>query len=286
MRVQDALIEHQLDRQSVIVAFGGGVIGDLAGFVASTYMRGIRWIQVPTTLLAQVDASVGGKTAINHSRGKNLIGSFHQPKLVLIDVETLDYLPEREVRCGLVEIIKHGVIMDESLFELVEQNLSDLLSLKTDILIEAIAQSCRDKAWVVENDEKERNLRATLNYGHTFGHAIETLADYHQCRHGEAVAIGMNCAAQLSVNLELLQPTDLVRQNRLLQAVGLPLNLSDLSLDSISADDLLQTMHLDKKSSRGTLKLVLAQKIGQAKIHQDISNSEIMKAIEMCRKAK
>ena len=286
MRVQDALIEHQLDRQSVIVAFGGGVIGDLAGFVASTYMRGIRWIQVPTTLLAQVDASVGGKTAINHSRGKNLIGSFHQPKLVLIDVETLDYLPEREVRCGLVEIIKHGVIMDESLFELVEQNLSDLLSLKTDILIEAIAQSCRDKAWVVENDEKERNLRATLNYGHTFGHAIETLADYHQCRHGEAVAIGMNCAAQLSVNLKLLQPTDLVRQNRLLQAVGLPLNLSDLSLDSISADDLLQTMHLDKKSSRGTLKLVLAQKIGQAKIHQDISNSEIMKAIEMCREAK
>ena len=286
MRVQDALIEHQLDRQSVIVAFGGGVIGDLAGFVASTYMRGIRWIQVPTTLLAQVDASVGGKTAINHSRGKNLIGSFHQPKLVLIDVETLDSLPEREVRCGLVEIIKHGVIMDESLFELVEQNLSDLLSLKTDILIEAIAQSCRDKAWVVENDEKERNLRATLNYGHTFGHAIETLADYHQCRHGEAVAIGMNCAAQLSVNLKLLQPTDLVRQNRLLQAVGLPLNLSDLSLDSISADDLLQTMHLDKKSSRGTLKLVLAQKIGQAKIHQDISNSEIMKAIEMCREAK
>ena len=286
MRVQDALIEHQLDRQSVIVAFGGGVIGDLAGFVASTYMRGIRWIQVPTTLLAQVDASVGGKTAINHSRGKNLIGSFHQPKLVLIDVETLDYLPEREVRCGLVEIIKHGVIMDESLFELVEQNLSDLLSLKTDILIEAIAQSCRDKAWVVENDEKERNLRATLNYGHTFGHAIETLADYHQCRHGEAVAIGMNCAAQLSVNLELLQPTDLVRQNCLLQAVGLPLNLSDLSIDSISADDLLQTMHLDKKSSRGTLKLVLAQKIGQAKIHQDISNSEIMKAIEMCREAK
>ena len=286
MRVQDALIEHQLDRQSVIVAFGGGVIGDLAGFVASTYMRGIRWIQVPTTLLAQVDASVGGKTAINHSRGKNLIGSFHQPKLVLIDVETLDSLPEREVRCGLVEIIKHGVIMDESLFELVEQNLSDLLSLKTDILIEAIAQSCRDKAWVVENDEKERNLRATLNYGHTFGHAIETLADYHQCRHGEAVAIGMNCAAQLSVNLKLLQPTDLVRQNRLLQAVGLPLNLSDLSLDSISADDLLQTMHLDKKSSRGTLKLVLAQKIGQAKIHQDISDSEIMKAIEMCREAK
>ena len=286
MRVQDALIEHQLDRQSVIVAFGGGVIGDLAGFVASTYMRGIRWIQVPTTLLAQVDASVGGKTAINHSRGKNLIGSFHQPKLVLIDVETLDSLPEREVRCGLVEIIKHGVIMDESLFELVEQNLSDLLSLKTDILIEAIAQSCRDKAWVVENDEKERNLRATLNYGHTFGHAIETLADYHQCRHGEAVAIGMNCAAQLSVNLKLLQPTDLVRQNRLLQAVGLPLNLSDLSLGSISADDLLQTMHLDKKSSRGTLKLVLAQKIGQAKIHQDISNSEIMKAIEMCREAK
>ena len=286
MRVQDALIEHQLDRQSVIVAFGGGVIGDLAGFVASTYMRGIRWIQVPTTLLAQVDASVGGKTAINHSRGKNLIGSFHQPKLVLIDVETLDSLPEREVRCGLVEIIKHGVIMDESLFELVEQNLSDLLSLKTDILIEAIAQSCRDKAWVVENDEKERNLRATLNYGHTFGHAIETLADYHQCRHGEAVAIGMNCAAQLSVNLKLLQPTDLVRQNRLLQAVGLPLNLSDLSLGSISADDLLQTMHLDKKSSRGTLKLVLAQKIGQAKIHQDISDSEIMKAIEMCREAK
>ena len=286
IRVQDALIEHQLDRQSVIIAFGGGVIGDLAGFVASTYMRGIRWIQVPTTLLAQVDASVGGKTAINHSRGKNLIGSFHQPKLVLIDVETLDYLPEREVRCGLVEIIKHGVIMDESLFELVEQNLSDLLSLKTDILIEVIAKSCRNKAWVVENDEKERNLRATLNYGHTFGHAIETLTDYHQCRHGEAVAIGMNCAAQLSVNLELLHPTDLVQQNRLLQAVGLPLNLSDLSLESISAEDLLQTMYLDKKSSRGTLKLVLVQKIGQAKIHQDISDSEILKAIEMCRKAK
>ena len=284
MQIQDALIEQQLDRQSLVVALGGGVIGDLAGFVASTFMRGIRWVQVPTTLLAQVDASIGGKTAINHPSGKNLIGTFHQPKLVVIDLETLNYLPQREIRCGLVEIIKHGVIMDHSLFEQVEQKQGDLLDLKTNILTEVIAQSCRDKAWVVENDEKEKGLRSTLNYGHTFGHAMETLTDYHQCRHGEAVSVGMNCAAQLSVNLGLLPKTDHLRQNQLLQAVGLPLYLSDLQLGDTSANQLLQTMHLDKKSSRGRLKLVLVRKIGQTEIHQDVSDDEIMQAIEMCRK--
>ncbi len=284
MKIQDTLIEQQLDRQSLVVALGGGVIGDLAGFVASTFMRGIHWIQVPTTLLAQVDASIGGKTAINHPSGKNLIGAFHQPKLVVIDLETLNYLPQREIRCGLVEIIKHGVIMDRPLFEQVEQNQGDLLDLKTDVLAEVIAQSCRDKAWVVENDEKETGLRSTLNYGHTFGHAMETLTDYHQCRHGEAVSVGMNCAAQLSVNLGLLPKTDHLRQNCLLQAIGLPLYLSDLQLGDSSANQLLQTMYLDKKSSRGRLKLVLVRKIGQVAIHQDVSDDEIVKAIEMCRK--
>lgn len=283
MQIQNALIEHQMDRQSLLIALGGGVIGDLAGFAAATFMRGINWVQVPTTLLAQVDASVGGKTAINHPKGKNMIGAFHQPKLVVIDSNTLKTLPLREIRCGLAEIIKHGVIMDLPLLEQIEQHQTELLNLETEVLTDVIAQSCRDKAWVVKNDEKEADLRSTLNYGHTFGHALETLTDYHQCQHGEAVSVGMNCAAQLSVNLGLLDQQDLQRQNQLLQAVGLPIRLADLRLDGISATDLLHTMYLDKKASSDRLKLILTPAVGQAVIRQDIPDDEILKAIEMCR---
>ncbi|MDP7280859.1 MAG: 3-dehydroquinate synthase [Candidatus Poribacteria bacterium] len=283
MQIQNALIEHQMDRQSLLIALGGGVIGDLSGFAAATFMRGINWVQVPTTLLAQVDASVGGKTAINHPKGKNLIGAFHQPKLVVIDSNTLKTLPLREIRCGLVEIIKHGVIMDLPLLEQIEQYQTELLNLETEVLTDVIAQSCRDKAWVVKNDEKEADLRSTLNYGHTFGHALETLTDYHQCQHGEAVSVGMNCAAQLSVNLGLLDQQDLQRQNQLLQAVGLPICLADLQLDGISATDLLRTMYLDKKASSDRLKLILTPALGQVVIRQDVPDDEILKAIEMCK---
>ena len=185
-RIQDSLVEHRLDRGSMLIALGGGIIGDVGGFAAAVYMRGISYVQIPTTLLSQVDASVGGKTAINHPKGKNLIGAFHQPKLVLIDVDTLKTLAQRDIRAGLVEVIKMGVIRDEPLFERVEANLEAILNLETTTLIEMIASACLNKAEIVAKDEKESRLRMVLNYGHTFGHALEAVTHYNRYRHGEA----------------------------------------------------------------------------------------------------
>lgn len=276
-KIHDSLIDHQMDRNSTLIAFGGGVIGDLSGFVAATFMRGISWIQVPTTLLAQVDASVGGKTAINHSKGKNMVGAFHQPSLVLIDVDTLHDLAERDVVSGLAEIIKHGVIMNEPLFSLIEKNLTKILRLVPEVLIEIIAESCANKAYVVENDEKENGLRSTLNYGHTFAHALEVLTDYNTFRHGEAVAVGMNCAAQLSVHLGMLDPCELDRQNTLLQNAGLP-----IQIPRIQSEKFLEAMYLDKKTSHGKLKLILIEEIGKVKIRTGIPDNEILTVIEKC----
>ena len=277
-RIQDSLVENQLDRSSTLIALGGGVVGDLGGFAAAVYMRGIAYVQVPTTLQAQVDASVGGKTAINHPKGKNLIGAFHQPKLVMIDVGTLKTLPQRDIRAGLIEVIKMGVIRDEPLFEMVEENLDAILNLDAETLIEMIAHACANKAEIVAKDEKESGLRMVLNYGHTFGHALEALTHYKKYRHGEAVSIGMNCAARLAVNLRMFSATDFERQRALLNRAKLPLTFPS----TLSAETICDAMSLDKKALGGKLRLILPTRIGEVIIRDDVTDTQIIEAISEC----
>ena len=277
-RIQDSLIAHRLDRGSMLIALGGGIIGDLGGFAAAVYMRGISYVQIPTTLQAQVDASVGGKTAINHPKGKNLIGAFHQPKLVLIDVDTLKTLPQRDIRAGLIEVIKMGVIRDEPLFEMVAEHLEAILNLEAETLIEMIASACANKAEIVAKDEKESGLRMVLNYGHTFGHALEALTHYNKYRHGEAVSIGMNCAAQLAVNLGMFSESDFQRQRSLLNRAKLPLTFpSDLMPEAIC-----DAMYLDKKTLAGKLRLILPRRIGEVAIRNDVDDQHVLEAISQC----
>ena len=277
-QILDSLIDNQLDRGSTLIALGGGVVGDLGGCAAAVYMRGIAYVQIPTTLQAQVDASVGGKTAINHPKGKNLIGAFHQPKLVLIDVNTLETLPQRDIRSGLIEVIKMGVIRDEPLFEMVEDKLDAILNLNAGTLIEMIACACVNKADIVAKDEKESGLRMVLNYGHTFGHALEALTHYRTYRHGEAVSIGMNCAARLAVNLGMFSEADFERQSTLLNRAKLPLTFpSDLSPEAIC-----DTMYLDKKALNGKLRLILPTRIGEVVIRDDVTDTKIVQAISQC----
>ena len=277
-RIQDSLVEHQLDRGSMLIALGGGVIGDLAGFAAAVYMRGIPYVQIPTTVQAQVDASVGGKTAINHPKGKNLIGAFHQPKLVVIDVDTLKTLPQRDIRAGLIEVIKMGVIRDEPLFERVEENLEAILNLDDTTLIEIISQACVNKAEIVAKDEKESGLRMVLNYGHTFGHALEAITHYNRYRHGEAVSIGMNCAAQLATNLRMFSETDFQRQRALLKRAKLPITFPT----DLTPEALCDAMYLDKKTLGGKLRLILPTRIGEVVIHDDVDDRHILEAISQC----
>ena len=276
--IQDSLVAHQLDRGSTLIALGGGVIGDLAGFAAAVYMRGIPYVQIPTTLQAQVDASVGGKTAINHPKGKNLIGAFHQPKLVLIDVGTLKTLPQRDIRSGLIEVIKMGVIRDEPLFETVEENLDAILNLDNTALIEIISQACINKAEIVAKDEKESGLRMVLNYGHTFGHALEAVTHYNRYRHGEAVSIGMNCAAQLAVNLGMFSETDFQRQHALLKRAKLPIAFPP----DLTPEALCDAMYLDKKTLGGKLRLILPTRIGEVVIRDDVDDRHVLEAISQC----
>ena len=277
-RVQDSLVEHRLDRGSTLIALGGGIIGDLAGFAAAVYMRGIPYVQIPTTLQAQVDASVGGKTAINHPKGKNLIGAFHQPKLVLIDVDTLKTLPQRDIRSGLIEVIKMGVIRDEPLFERVEENLDAILNLDNTVLTEIISQACINKAEIVAKDEKESGLRMVLNYGHTFGHALEAVTHYNRYRHGEAVSIGMNCAAQLAVNLGMFSETDFQRQHALLKRAKLPIAFPP----DLTPEALCDAMYLDKKTLGGKLRLILPTRIGEVVIRDDVDDRHVLEAISQC----
>ena len=223
--IYDSLVDASLDRGSFIVALGGGVIGDMAGFAAASYLRGIPFVQVPTTLLAQVDSSVGGKTGINHPRGKNLIGAFYQPRAVLIDVATLDTLPEREYLSGLGEIVKYGAVLDRDFFDFLEQNAPRLLARDQAALIHAVGRCCAIKAGVVESDEREGGVRAVLNYGHTLGHAVETLTGYTRYLHGEAVAIGMVQAARFSQSLGFCTGADRERIDALLERFGLPREL-------------------------------------------------------------
>ncbi|MFZ6017598.1 MAG: 3-dehydroquinate synthase [Nitrospirota bacterium] len=268
------LLRYKLDRASPLIALGGGVIGDITGFVASTYMRGIAYIQVPTTLLAQVDSSVGGKTGVNHKLGKNLIGTFYQPRLVWIDVETLKTLPKRELLAGLAEVIKYGVIWDKKLFDFLEANKNKILNLDKDALITIIKRSCEIKAKVVSKDEKESGLRAILNYGHTIGHAIETVTEYKIYLHGEAVAIGMCIEARLSNMLHLINQRQGLRIKALIESYGLP---SEIPLN-IDIDKVLSSMQLDKKAVAGELRFILPENIGKVRIHKGVGRKVIREA--------
>ncbi|MGZ8254051.1 MAG: 3-dehydroquinate synthase [Burkholderiaceae bacterium] len=257
--VLDALVEHGADRKSVVVALGGGVIGDLAGFAASIYMRGIRVVQVPTTLLAQVDSSVGGKTGINHSAGKNLIGTFHQPSVVVSDTDVLQSLPSRELAAGLAEILKHGLLADAAYFDEVVGSLPALREREPAALARAIGRSCEIKAGVVGRDERESGERALLNLGHTFGHAIESLTGYTQWLHGEAVGCGMVLAADLSRRLGLLADRDVRSVEHAVALAGLPPRI-----EGLAAEDALRSMRGDKKAEAGAVRYVVLERIGRA----------------------
>ena len=256
----DQLAANRLERKSFVVALGGGVVGDLAGFVAATYLRGIPFVQVPTTLLAQVDSSVGGKTGVNLKAGKNLVGAFYQPQLVLCDLDTLKTLPKREYLSGLAEVIKYGVISDAILFAQLESNLPKLLRRDVATLAAVIARCCEIKAAVVGQDETENGLRAILNFGHTIGHAIENSSGYGRFLHGEAISIGQVAAAKLSHKLLGLPSGDAARIEKLLARVGLPVSIK---LNAARRKNLFAAMKLDKKVSAGEIKFVLAQKIGR-----------------------
>ncbi len=273
-QLYDRLVQFKADRQTVVVAVGGGVVGDAAGFVAATYARGIGFVQVPTSLLADVDSSIGGKVAVNHPKAKNMIGAFYQPLLVFIDTSALDTLPEREYRSGLAEVIKYGVILDAEFFEFLESNIDALGRRVPDVLRHIITHSCRLKADVVEQDEHEiTGLRSVLNYGHTFAHAFEALCGYGELLHGEAVAIGMVYASRLAESMKLINPSITDRQVALLKAVNLPTKLPETT--SISADDILDRMKLDKKTIGGQIRLVLPTQLGHVQLIQDIADDDV-----------
>ena len=275
--IHDAAYEARLERGSLMIALGGGGIGDMTGFAAATWLRGIHVVQIPTTLLAMVDASIGGKTGINHSKGKNLIGAFHQPKLVLIDPQTLFTLPAREFSAGMAEIIKYGVISDLELFELLEkqENISDFSRINERLLIEIIKRSAKSKAEIVVKDEKESGIRAFLNYGHTFGHVIENLCGYGKWLHGEAVAMGMVAVGQLAVQRGLWEESDAKRQKQLIDKAGLPTNWPKLELENV-----LRSLQGDKKVKNGKVSFVMPLTIGDVRLFNDISNKEIVECLQ------
>lgn len=262
-QMYDDLLAAGVDRSSFVVALGGGVVGDVAGYAAATWLRGIPFVQVPTTLLAQVDSSVGGKTGIDHPRGKNLIGAFYQPKLVLIDVDTLVTLDQRQFRAGLGEVIKYGVAVNSLFFEYVEANITAVLAMEPNILIEIIRHCCQLKAQVVERDEKEAGLRAILNYGHTLGHALEAISGYHGLVHGEAVAIGMVLAAKISAASGYCSPDDVTRITALVSRCGLPVVIPEYDRQK-----LLHAIAADKKSKSGSITFICNQGIGMYAMSQ------------------
>ncbi len=267
--IYDFLLENEFDRGCGLVALGGGVVGDIAGFSAATFLRGIPYVQVPTTLLAQVDSSVGGKTAVNHPLGKNLIGAFYQPEMVFIDIDTLNTLEHRDLSAGLAEVIKYGVISDSNFFCWLEDNVTNLKNRKPESIIYAVRRSCQIKAEIVALDEREGTVRAHLNYGHTFGHAIEKLAGYGQFKHGEAVSIGMIVAAKISARQGFCSQQDVQRLTDLLSAFDLPITPPDFSLT-----EYVGAMQKDKKIKQGVLTLVLNRGIGECFLHKidDISS--------------
>ncbi len=264
-----------LDRSSLVIALGGGVVGDMAGFAAAIFMRGIRFVQIPTTIVAQVDSSVGGKTGVNHPLGKNTIGSFHQPSLVAIDTALLSTLPDREVRAGLAEVIKHGVIADAALFDYLEREAPAILAKRLDAIEWPVLRSCEIKAEVVAEDEQERGRRADLNYGHTFGHGIESASGYTRFLHGEAVALGMHAAGIMAESLGMVDAAFVARQRACLLAYGLPVAWPELPVD-----ETLAAMRHDKKARAGTLKFVLPDRMGHVVHRTDIPEAAVRKALE------
>jgi 3-dehydroquinate synthase len=269
----DAMAKHRLERKSFVVALGGGVVGDLTGFVAASYLRGIPFVQVPTTLLAQVDSSVGGKTGINLEAGKNLVGAFYQPKLVLCDLSTLDTLPVRELRAGLAEVIKYGIIYDDAFFRRLEQQLDAALKGDPATLAKIIARCCAIKADVVSQDETETGLRAILNFGHTIGHAIEATSGYGKYLHGEAISIGQILAARLSEKILGLPAADVERIRALFERAGLPV---EAHFNAAQKQKLLAAMKLDKKVSAGEIKFVLARQIGKVEFGCKVPESDVL----------
>lgn len=272
----DRMLDIPLDRKATVIALGGGVIGDMAGFTAACYQRGVPFIQIPTTLLAQVDSSVGGKTAVNHARGKNMIGAFYQPQRVIADTAVLSTLEPRQFASGVAEVIKYGLINDPGFFDWLEQNMPSIVNQDADALSYVVEQSCLNKARIVEADERESGMRALLNLGHTFGHAVETAVGYGNWLHGEAVAIGMVMAFEMSCKQGWISNEQLVRVQNLLKQVNLPAEPSS----DFSAKDLKEMMKLDKKVDDGNIRLVLAKGIGQAFISDDYDEKYLDATLE------
>jgi 3-dehydroquinate synthase len=274
-QIYDFLIERQYDRGTAILALGGGVIGDVTGFAAATFLRGVDLVQLPTTLLAMVDSSVGGKTGVNHRLGKNLIGAFWQPKLVATDLDFLKTLPAEEFRSGMAEVVKYGMIYDAEFFGFVESNIREILAGEPEALLHAVARSCEIKAAVVSADETESGLRAILNFGHTFAHAVETLSDYSGIRHGEAVAMGMVAAGGLGNQLGTFPAESIDRLRAVLETIGLPVRLRRFPVK-----DYLNMMKSDKKARSGRLRFVVPVRIGEVALRGDIEESAVIRALE------
>lgn len=278
-RIYDQLIDMKADRKTTVIAVGGGVVGDAAGFVASTYSRGVPFVQIPTTLLADVDSSVGGKVGVNHPRAKNMIGAFYQPFGVLIDTQALNTLPDREYRSGLAEVVKYGVILDAEFFTDLERNIEGLNHRDPDVLSRVIARCCRLKADIVEKDEFERTgLRSALNYGHTFAHAFEALAGYGELLHGEAVSIGMLCASRLAERRGLIGADVTTRQLNLLQALKLPTSVPENLLRN--PEEIVSRMQLDKKTESGVLRFVLPIRMGYVELIAGVPNADIIASLQ------
>ena len=274
-RIYDRLLEDNHTRKTTLIALGGGVVGDMTGFAAASYQRGVPFIQLPTTLLSMVDSSVGGKTGVNHALGKNMIGAFYQPECVIIDTDTLASLPAREFAAGLAEVLKYGLIADVPFYEWLEANWSGLLARDPELLAEAILRSCENKARVVAEDEREGGRRAILNLGHTFGHAIEPATGYGSWLHGEAVAAGMVIAARLSADLGWIAPQEVVRLENLLQRAELPV----AAPEEMTAEQFLTLMARDKKVLDGRLRLVLLSSIGEAVVTDEVSQEAVVAAL-------
>jgi 3-dehydroquinate synthase len=273
----EQLVDQGADRKTIIVALGGGVIGDLAGFVAATFSRGLRFVQVPTTLLAQVDSSVGGKVGVNLPGGKNMVGAFWQPRGVVIDVSVLDSLPDREFRAGMAEVVKYGVIQDAEFFAYLEKNAAAINERDPAVMAYIVQRCCRLKADVVEKDEREETgLRSILNYGHTFGHAFEAGTNYDQLLHGEGVAIGMMCAARLAERMGRIDAAFVKRQQKLLEAFKLPLDVP-----KVDHEELIELMYRDKKVERGKLRFVLPTRLGHVELVRDVKNEDVLQSLEV-----
>ena len=273
--IYNCLLENIHNRTTTLIALGGGVVGDMCGYAAATYQRGVNFIQIPTTLLSQVDSSVGGKTGVNHPLGKNMIGAFHQPQAVIIDTNVLKTLPARELSAGLSEVVKYGLLGDKKFYHWIEENIESLIALDESVLTEAIARSCQNKADIVALDEREGGVRALLNLGHTFGHAIEAAQGYGVWLHGEAVSVGMVIALELSALMGKISHDEVDRLCRLLKKADLPIS----SPNNMTAEQFLQLMSLDKKVLDGRLRLILLEAIGQAVVRDDASVSNIVQAI-------